>query len=90
MEKNFECPAGLPWLTPETAGEFADVIKKISTTKAPPSLAQQRIEAHCINCEHFRDRRCLLYRAGHCSPCEFAAYLNQLGAICPARQVVFA
>ena len=81
-DKYFDCPAGLPWLTSETAGQFADAFKLIPVAKAPPSLAQWRIEEHCKMCEHFRDRRCLLYRDGRCSPCEFEAYLNQLGAIC--------
>ncbi|MBI5725221.1 MAG: hypothetical protein HZA50_14775 [Planctomycetes bacterium] len=82
-DKYFDCPAGLPWLTSETSGEFVDALKLLPVAKAPPSLAQRRIEAHCRTCDNYQNHRCLLYRGGHCSPCEFAAYLNRLGAMCP-------
>lgn len=84
-EGEFDCPEGIPWLTPKTAGQFAELGKLVFGRRISDSesLAARRIEAHCRRCENFRDRRCLLYREGHCTACEFAVYLNRPGAICP-------
>ncbi|MBI5724589.1 MAG: hypothetical protein HZA50_11560 [Planctomycetes bacterium] len=76
-EVDFECPPppaglGLPWGAPSQPRPLPTL-----------SLADQRIAVNCRKCENYQNRRCILYLGGHCSGCQFNAYMNQPLAICP-------
>ncbi|MBI5723179.1 MAG: hypothetical protein HZA50_04415 [Planctomycetes bacterium] len=81
FESDFDCPRGLPWGFLDFALAKPNLKSEISNLK---SLASRRTAENCRACEYFQGRRCMLYRGGRCTPCEFAAYLNQPNAICPA------
>ena len=96
-EVDFECPFGLAWGAPKPPPQpgLADQrieahCRKCEFFRERPGSADPASQAGFAGASRLRrGKRCILYLAGHCTPCQFRAYLNRPGAICPAFNLKF-